>query len=622
MRGLGHGLVILALGLGVWGLSLTHSVAASIPRKLAWQFKVAPGVWQGLQQGQTEFLLLLNEQADLSAASALSTKSEKGLYVYEQLTHIAQRTQPPVVEALKRLGAAYRPYWVVNLIWVRGGAEVVQAMAQRADAAYLAANPRVRLQLPPQATLPAPQATAGVEWNLLKVQADKVWAEGYIGQGVVVAGQDTGYQWDHPALKNSYRGWDGLQADHNYNWHDAIHASSNNPCGNNALAPCDDHGHGTHTMGIMVGEESNHRIGMAPGARWIGCRNMDQGVGSPATYIECFQWFIAPTDLNGQNPRPNLAPDVINNSWGCPASEGCDLSAIQAMEQVVDNVRAAGILVVASAGNSGRQGCGSVNDPPAIYRAALSVGATTSTDTIAEFSSRGPADYTGLLKPDVSAPGVGVNSAWPLNAYQSLSGTSMAAPHVAGLGALLISVNPALRGQVDALENLIKRGATPHFGVTCGGVPGSDIPNNTYGWGRIDAWAARQLLIHRLSLQKIPSSTKVSPGQILTYTLQITNLSAFPTDNVVLSDTLPAHTTFITATLPHTFDGTTVYWEYPALAANATQSVQLVLGIGLNANGAIVNQYYGARSGQASGVVGAPLSVPVFRPYYFPLISR
>src|SRR5206468_10728214 len=127
----------------------------------------------------------------------------------------------------------------------------------------------------------------------------------YNGRGVVIAGEDTGYQWNHPALKIQYRGWNGTTADHDHNWHDAIHDSVGNPCGNNAQAPCDDVGHGTHTIGTMVGDDgAGDQIGVAPGARWIGCRNMDQGNGTPARYIECMQWMLAPTDLAGGNADP------------------------------------------------------------------------------------------------------------------------------------------------------------------------------------------------------------------------------------------------------------------------------------------------------------------------------
>ena len=200
----------------------------------------------------------------------------------------------------------------------------------------------------------------------------------------MVGGQDTGYDWDHPGLINQYRGWNGGSADHNYNWHDAIH-SGGGVCGPDSPEPCDDHGHGTHTMGTMVGDDGGtNQVGMAPGARWIGCRNMDQGNGTPTTYSECYQWFIAPTDLNNLNPNPAMAPDAINNSWSCPPSEGCTDPNI--LLAVVNNVRAAGIFTSHSAGNEG-SACSTVANPAAIYDASYSVGSTTSTDAISSFSS-------------------------------------------------------------------------------------------------------------------------------------------------------------------------------------------------------------------------------------------
>jgi subtilisin family serine protease len=326
---------------------------------------------------------------------------------------------------------------------------------------------------------------SAVEWNISKVGAPQVWEAGYTGNGVVIGGQDTGYDWEHPALKSQYRGWNGTSANHNYNWLDAIH-SGNEICESDSLEPCDDHGHGTHTMGTMVGDDgTGEQIGMAPGARWIGCRNMDQGVGTPATYSECFEWFIAPTKLNGENPNPELAPDVINNSWYCPPDEGCNWDSLL---PVVNNTRAAGIVVVVSAGNSGVNGCGSVDNPPAIYDSSFTVGATDSSDNITSLSSRGPADHTNLLKPDISAPGQGIRSSLRGGGYGSKSGTSMAAPHVSGLVALLLSARPYLTGQVEAIETQIKQNALPLTTLeNCGGVPGNQIPNNTYGWGRVNA---------------------------------------------------------------------------------------------------------------------------------------
>jgi subtilisin family serine protease len=230
---------------------------------------------------------------------------------------------------------------------------------------------------------------------------------------------------------------------------------------------------------------------MAPTAKWIGCRNMDQGAGTPATYAECYQFFIAPTDLNNQNPDPAMAPDVINNSWGCPPSEGCTDPNV--LLTVVQNVRAAGIVTVHSAGNDGSS-CSTVADPAAIYGESFSVGATDSGDGIASFSSRGPVtvDGSNRLKPDISAPGVNIRSSTRDGGYQGgWDGTSMAGPHVAGLVALLVSASPALAGNVDLIEELIQQTAV---GLTstqgCGGNGPTEIPNNVFGWGRIDAFEA------------------------------------------------------------------------------------------------------------------------------------
>ncbi len=473
------------------------TLAAPAAPTADWQSKVDPWVLNTARaQGETEFLVYLADQADLSAADALTTKLEKGTFVYETLSRKAAETQGPVLDALKASGAEYRAYWVANMVWVRGRQDTVESMARRADVAHIYANPTVHFDEPVETILnTAPVTPDTIEWNIALVNAPQVWAAGFTGQGAVIGGQDTGYQWDHPALKNQYRGWNGSSADNNYNWHDSIH-SGGGVCGANSAFPCDDHGHGTHTMGTMVGDDgAGNQVGMAPGARWIGCRNMDQGNGTPASYSECYQWFIAPTDLNDANPNPAMAPDVISNSWSCPVSEGCTDPNV--MLTLVNNVRAAGILSSHSAGNSG-SACSTVSEPAGIYDASYTVGSTTSSNTISSFSSRGPVtvDGSNRLKPDISAPGSSIRSTYPTNSYATLSGTSMAAPHVAGLVGLLISVRPDWAGNVDQLENTINATA---LGLTttqeCGGIPGSQIPNNTFGYGRIDAFAAYQAAV-------------------------------------------------------------------------------------------------------------------------------
>jgi subtilisin family serine protease len=449
--------------------------------------KVDRALLESARAGPVECLVVLREQADLAALPPAGDKVERRRQVVDALRRTAERTQPGVLSLLQARGAVHRAFWIANMVWTRADGATIEAVAERDDVARIRANPRVRARLP----TPEPLAPAAVEWNITKVRAPDVWALGYTGQGVVVAGEDSGYRWDHAALMGKYRGWNGATADHDYNWHDAIHTGGG-VCGPNSTIPCDDTGHGTHTMGTMVGDDgAGNQVGMAPGAKWIGCRNMDVGNGTPDTYVECFQFFMAPTDLSGQNPDPALAPDVINNSWTCPPSEGC---AADTLRPVVENVRAAGIVPVASAGNAGPF-CATIADPPAIYDGSFSVGATDSNDLIAGFSSRGPVtvDSSNRLKPDISAPGASVRSSTSSStgSYGVLSGTSMAGPHVAGLVALMLSAQPNLAGRVRAIEQIVRRTAVPRGATqTCGGIPAGVVPNHVYGHGRIDALAA------------------------------------------------------------------------------------------------------------------------------------
>jgi serine protease AprX len=470
---------------------------------LAAETKLDPRVFAGKAAGESaSFLVVMREQADLSGAEAFGGKAEKGRFVFEALRAQAETTQTPLRAALDAAGVRYRSFYLVNMLEVEGDQSLARELASRIDVATIAPNPEVSLErqpieqqpgASPDASRLTPDATSTVEPNIAMVGAPSVWNRGFTGQGIVVGMADTGTAWEHPALRSHYRGVNGTAVSHDYNWHDAIHnATAANPCGSDTPAPCDDDSHGTATASLVVGDDgAGNQVGMAPGARFISCRNMDQGVGTPARYTECFQFFMAPTDHNGANPRPDLAAHVINNSWGCPQSEGCTDPAV--LKAVVENVRAAGIVVVVSAGNSG-PGCSTISDVPAFYDASFSIGATTSVDTIATFSSRGPVtvDGSNRLKPDLSAPGVGVRVARPPDAYTaSFSGTSGSAPHVTGAVALLLSAAPQLIGHVDATTSLLERTAVPLTAPQdCGGFSGASVPNPVFGWGRLDVAAA------------------------------------------------------------------------------------------------------------------------------------
>jgi serine protease AprX len=483
------------------------------PRALCadWRSKVDAGVLLKSATAETEFLVWLGEQADLSDATRFTDREARISHVHARLNAVAQRTQRPLIEALERAGAEYRSYWVANMIWVRGGSALLESLARSDGVAGVYANTPYTVPLPEDEARVA-KTSAGIEWNVLKIDAPDVWALGYHGEGVVVADADTGVDWDHPALKEQYRGWHGSFADHAYSWHDAIH-SSTGPCGADSLEPCDDLDHGTHTTGTMVGDDGgDNQIGVAPGARWIACRNMNGGEGTPASYSECFQWFIAPTDLAGQNPDPSMAPHVINNSWYCPPEEGCTNPGI--LRAVIENTRAAGIAVVVSASNEG-PACGSVNTPPAIYEASLAVAATDIVDQLFWRSARGPVTVDGSmrLKPDISAPGVSVRSSVRNGLYALKSGTSMAAPHVAGLMALMISANPWLGRDVDTLTQLIESSALPMTTTEgCGGDSPTDVPNHSFGHGLIDAPAAVQAGLEWMPVPALPAWALFATG--------------------------------------------------------------------------------------------------------------
>ena len=455
----------------------------------AWEAKVDRWVLERTERpGETaEFLVVLSSQADLAAADLLRDKPSRGRWVVERLQEHAERSQASLLERLTRLGLSHRPFWISNMVLVEGDRGAVQELAARGDVARISANPAVEFDRPRPSDVLEARAGRGIEESLDHVGVPQVfWSRGFTGQGVVIGGQDTGYEWNHPALRASYRGAQGRQVDHNYNWHDAIHSSSG-PCGSDSPQPCDDTDHGTHTMGTMVGDDGGaNQIGVAPGAQWIGCRNMDSGVGTPASYSECFEWFLAPTDLQGRNPDPSKAPDIINNSWSCPRSEGCTDPNV--LQQVVQNTRQAGILVVVSAGNEG-PGCETISTPAAIYDASFTVGATTLTDTPTGFTSRGPVtvDGSGRMKPDVVAPGSQIRSSVPGGDYRSLNGTSMAAPHVAGLAALVLSAGECLRGNVAALEREIVAAAQPYVSSESCGGGGNRVPNPVFGAGAIRA---------------------------------------------------------------------------------------------------------------------------------------
>jgi subtilisin family serine protease len=476
------------------------NVSLVFSQSLNYQEKLSNGVKNELLKSEKIDVIIQFHDLKLNLSSYKSNwdKTQKGTYIFNALQENTRISQNEVQKWFNNKGIPFKSNVLINAILVSLDKEQINLVVRRPEVAYLYDNPEIFVN-PELRTTENNSLRSASEWGLDKIKAPAVWAMGITGKGIVISGQDTGYDWTHPDLISSYRGYSKEITRHDYQWFDAIDKASPlnkdslNPCGYNIKIPCDDDVHGTHTMGTMIGKDSSGTsIGVAPGASWIGARNMERGYGNPFSYLACFDWFLAPRDLAGKNPKPSLAPHVINNSWSCPTMEGCLNNHIDLFEKAISLLRKAGIMVVVSAGNDGGS-CETMNEIPVTVSGAFSIGATRSNDSIASFSSRGPALILGKkqIKPDVSAPGVSVKSAFPGRKYGSLSGTSMAGPHVAGLAALLFSANPSLIGQVDKVEQIIRETSLPLYSSqVCSNISGGSYPNPVYGYGRVDALAA------------------------------------------------------------------------------------------------------------------------------------
>ncbi len=444
--------------------------------------RVDQEVLEALQAGATaDYILVIGGQADLSGAYQISDWVERGQYVLDALKSAAERSQKRALADLNRRGLSYRSFLAGNEIYIyRGDQRALEALLNlpevaRVRAPVTASIQPTRFQLT-QAGPAAPeeQIEAVVDWGITDTKADQFW-NAYLreGEGIIVANIDTGVDASHPALADSYRcaGGDLTSPDC---WYD--------PTGKCNGGICDDHGHGTHTMGTMVASNDPslpYTVGMAPGAEWIACKACTRdGNCADAHLLACADWILAP----GGDPANR--PHVVNNSWGDAGGNDWYAAKVEAW-------RAAGIFPAFSAGNYGS--CGSLGSP-GDYQDSFSSAAHASSRTIASFSSKGPSKFGDdpYTKPNLSAPGVSIRSTYPNGSWGTSNGTSMASPHSAGAVALLWSCNPGLIGQIDATFQVLQSTADPPPEGTCG-APASGAGNYTYGYGYLNVLAAGNL---------------------------------------------------------------------------------------------------------------------------------
>ncbi|SFF70439.1 Serine protease, subtilisin family [Actinopolymorpha cephalotaxi] len=460
---------LLAPAAAVAGQPPTAKAAKPAPISKAVQSTLAA-------KGSADVWLVFSQRADLKQAAKVKDWDARGAAVVKALQATATKSQARAKSTLKARRADYTAYWAANRILVRGATSSLTRTLAALPGVQKITEPRT-WKLPPAKKVNGKKVDA-VEWGVAAIKADRVWSDyGVRGEGITVANVDTGVQYDHPALVGKYRGNRGDGTfDHNYNWFDPA-----NVCGSPSTAPCDNVGHGTHTMGTMVGDDGNgNEVGVAPGANWIAAKGCESDSCSDTSLLGAGQWTLAPTDLSGANPRPDLRPNVVNNSWGGSNGSGVD----PWFDEIVQAWTAGGQFAVFSNGNDG-PGCDTTGSP-ADSPYAFGVGAFNEAGQIADFSSRGPG-ANGEIRPNVSAPGENVRSSVPGNGYDYYSGTSMAAPHVAGTVALLWSAAPALAGDIDATRALLNETAVDVDDQTCGGTAGN---NNVWGEGKVDALAA------------------------------------------------------------------------------------------------------------------------------------
>jgi subtilisin family serine protease len=429
-------------------------------------------------------LVVMKDQVNTSLVSAklnpeLATRKRVHASILSALKSTAASSQMGLVDYLKQKTTdggvkQFKAFWITNAILITAKKEVIEDIASRPDVEVIEDNYPITLTEPVSVEKAAGGAVEK-ERCLSAMSVRDAWRMGYNGAGRLVCSFDTGVDGHHPALESSWRGNNGGSV--SACWYDPLQSDY----------PQDGKGHGSHTMGIMVGVTSGDTIGVAYGAEWISAAVIDRGrtfSQTVADILAAFEWAVDP---DGNPETIDDVPDVINNSWGIPAGfkPACD----QTFWNAIDNTENAGVVVIFAAGNEGpnpstlRTPADRISSPTNSF----SVGAVDVQSygyPIASFSSRGPSGCDNqTIKPEVCAPGVSVYSCYKNGEYRLMSGTSMAAPFVSGAVAILRQYNP------DATVEQIKQALLES--CTDLGPTGED---NSYGRGIINVKRALEIL--------------------------------------------------------------------------------------------------------------------------------
>ena len=405
--------------------------------------------------------------------------------VIAQLSQTAIESQNGILDWLeeeKESGNVknYEGFYIINAIHLKAKANLIEKLASYPKVDKIDVNQKIQAENPVDKQPSKVESDRDeIEWNLKNIGADLAWNQGIRGQGVTIGIMDSAVDASHPALKRKFKGYDQSSDRVNFNdsnYFDAIQ-------GKQDTSGVLDMAHGSHCTGIVLGSELNsngeefNRVGVAPDAQWINARIFDSNYKNveQSSFIKAAEWMLAPGN------DPSKAPQIINNSWG-----GSQYLTDTWFKSTVDRWRQAHILPVFAAGNQmpGESLPGESSIViPASYPESFAVGAVDIMGNLASFSKRGPSLFdTSLIKPEISAPGVKVRSSIK-DTYAYMSGTSMAAPHVAGVAALVKSAKQNLDDR--EIQKILEETATPRTDSYY-----KTTPNNGYGYGIVNAYAA------------------------------------------------------------------------------------------------------------------------------------
>ncbi|KAF1320209.1 Subtilisin serine protease, partial [Globisporangium splendens] len=389
--------------------------------------------------------------------------------------------------------------WITNEIYIRDATpELIEKLKEVPSLGSIREEVIAHVSVKESAAVTMDETDFVGEWGLERIQALDAWKLGYLGRNIRVGSIDTGVRVTHEALRENYVG--------QYGWYDPISKTE---------TPTDPANHGTGVMGILAGGQG---FGVAPKAEWMSCRACDEDLRCrEANLLECAQFMTCPF-VNGDKTKTDCSkkPHVLNNSWNSERG-------VTVFENAINVWISAGIIPVFSNGNNG-PGCGTVNSP-ADSTVGITVGATDYDDLLAGFSGRGPG-LSGEIKPDLTAPGdtvvaPGSTSDSDINVF---SGTSFAAPHVAGAIALMLEAFPGLTlSEVKSLlyQNTDTSVLSLTSQPTCGALnSASAFPNNAFGYGRVNVLKAinakKAAVAAASSARSGPASSGATTGSVTT----------------------------------------------------------------------------------------------------------